>query len=144
MVVSRAAFAKVGGWTEEIFPADDLDLLIKLAQVGRAIQIVSPATVLYRVHDRNTIHQVSPVLAMLETIMRKERGGGYGSLSNHRARCALIGGPVFFWAKRAIQRGMRRQAAGLLVDGLPMIMASAIRRLGAIINGRHPIEIAQL
>jgi glycosyltransferase involved in cell wall biosynthesis len=144
MVVSRAAFARVGGWTEEIFPADDLDLLIKLAQVGRAVQIVSPTTVLYRVHGRNTIHQVSPVLAMLGTIMRKERAGGYGTRSNHAARAALIGGPVFFWAKRAVQKGMRRQAAELFVDGLPMILASATRRLGAIVKGRHPVETIHL
>src|SRR5712672_221405 len=41
LVISRDAFNAVRGWTNEIFPMEDLDALIKLLSSGRTVQVLA-------------------------------------------------------------------------------------------------------
>jgi len=76
-IVDRQAFEDVDGWTPGIFHNDLQDIITKLGYSGVMILIWSPATVFYRVHAENSIHNVPPFLRMVHHLMDKERAGQY-------------------------------------------------------------------
>lgn len=145
LVISRDVFSKVQGWTSEIFPMEDLDVLVKLLHSGRTVQILEPVTVCYRVHAANTVHQVANCAGALRLIMEKEKRGGYpdGRL-NRRQRYAFLGGPALFWVKRAYKSGLYNEALRLLVLGWPMIFAAGVRRVAVAIKGRRAVQTIAL
>ena len=145
LVISRDVFIKVQGWTNEIFPLEDLDVLVKLLQSGRTAQILSPPTVGYRIHGSNTIHQVASCAGALRMIMQKERRGGYTDGSSNRGqRYAFIGGPALFWVKRTYKSGLYREALRLLALGWPMIFAAGVRRVLVSLRGRSAVQTIAL
>jgi hypothetical protein len=141
LVISRDVFTKVQGWTNEIFPMEDLDALIKLLSSGRTVQILAPATVCYRVHAANTIHQVANCAGALRWIIEKEKRRGYpGGQSNRASRYAFLGGPALFWVKRTYKSGLYREALRLLALAWPMILAAGFRRATASVRGRRAVQ----
>jgi hypothetical protein len=52
----------------------------------------------------------------------------------------VIGGMTFFWLKRSLQGKFYRKAFALLLAGWTMVCAVIIRRMGAVLRGRHPVE----
>jgi glycosyltransferase involved in cell wall biosynthesis len=142
LVVERVAFESVGGWPEEIALFEDQYLEAKLAYSGRAIQVVSPATVLYRLHESNIT---------LDT--RKLITGCYGFLTAFRASqlpfgwrrrlasSALIAGPAFWVLKRAYRAGLRSEASKLLVRAWPILSLAALTRCRYMLFGRRPVEV---
>lgn len=145
IVIRRDVFAKVQGWTNEIFPMEDLDVLIKLLQSGRTAQILAPATVCYRMHAANTVHQVANCAGALRLIMEKEKRGGYTDGRAKRGqRYAFLGGPALFWVKRTYKNGLYGEAAHLLVLGWPMILAAGVRRLAVAIRGKRAAQTIAL
>ena len=141
LVISRDVFSRVQGWTNEIFPMEDLDALIKLLSSGRTVQILAPATVAYRVHAANTVHQVANCAGALRLIMKKEKRGGYpGGRANRGERYAFLGGPALFWVKRTCKSGLYREALRLLALGWPMIVAAGFRRIAVSIRGRRAVQ----
>jgi glycosyltransferase involved in cell wall biosynthesis len=145
LVISREVFNNVQGWTKEIFPMEDLDALVKLLHSGRTVQILAPATVCYRVHAANTVHQVANCAGALRLIMEKEKRGGYpdGRL-NRGQRYAFLGGPALFWVKRAYKSGLYIEALRLLALGWPMILAAGVRRTTIAIKGRRAVQTIAL
>ena len=145
LVIRRDVFAKVQGWTNEIFPMEDLDVLVKLLQSGRTAQILAPATVCYRIHAANTIHQVADCASALRLIMEKEKRGGYAAgPSKRRKRYAFLGGPTLFWVKKTYKNRLYREAFGLLALGWPMILAAVLRRLTISLRGKHAVQTIAL
>jgi glycosyltransferase involved in cell wall biosynthesis len=145
LVIHRDVFSKVEGWTNEIFPMEDLDVLIKLLRSGRTVQILAPTTVCYRVHAANTVHQVANCAGALRLIMEKEKRGGYPDGQLHRGqRYAFLGGPAFFWVRRAYKSGLYREAVRLLALGWPMILAAGVRRLAVSIRGKRAVQTIAL
>ncbi|HLZ91340.1 MAG TPA: glycosyltransferase family 2 protein [Candidatus Acidoferrum sp.] len=145
LVIRREVFTGVHGWTNEIFPMEDLDVLIKLLHSGRTAQILSPATVAYRMHGGNTIHQVANCAGALRAIMEKEKRGSYPHGGTRRGdRYAFLGGPALFWIKRAYQSGLYREAMRLVLCGWPMIIAAGARRAGVSLHGRRPTQTLAL
>ena len=145
IVIRRDVFAKVQGWTNEIFPMEDLDVLIKLLQSGRTAQILAPVTVCYRMHVANTVHQVANCAGALRLIMEKEKRGGYADGRAKRGlRYAFLGGPVLFWVKRTYKNGLYGEAAHLLALGWPMILAAGVRRLAMAIRGKRAAQTIAL
>ena len=145
LVIRRDAFTKVQGWTNGVFPMEDLDVLIKLLQSGRTAQILAPATVCYRVHAANTVHQVANCAGALRLIMQKEKRGGYmDGQANRGQRYAFLGGPAFFWVRKAYKSGLHREAAQLLALGWPMIVAAGVRRLAVSIRGKRAVQTIAL
>src|SRR5262249_32738765 len=62
LVIERDAFDNVAGWSREACPFEDQHLEAKLSLAGRAITVVSPQTVFYRLHENNTIHNVKQIV----------------------------------------------------------------------------------
>jgi glycosyltransferase involved in cell wall biosynthesis len=140
-VVAREDFEYVGGWTPGIFHLDLVDLSSKLRMAGRTLLVRSPATVLYRIHDSNSIHSVPPFLRMAHHILSKEKAGEYpGGRKYLFRRYAWLGGTVAFWTKRAIRAGHWKGAVDLVASGWAMVFAAVISRSIAHIKGRRPIE----
>jgi glycosyltransferase involved in cell wall biosynthesis len=145
LVICRDVFTKVQGWTNEIFPMEDLDVLIKLLQSGLTAQILTPATVCYRMHASNTVHQVANCAGALRQIMEKEKRGGYANGHSKRAqRYAFLGGPALFWVRKAYKNGLYGEAAQLLALGWPMILAAGMRRLAVAIRGKRGVQTITL
>jgi hypothetical protein len=143
LVVDRKTFFDVNGWTNDFFPGEVDDMLIKLGFSGRTIQICSPPTISYRVHEHNTVHQISGFVQMMQRIIRKERAGEYSGKAKHR-RYAFIGGPVFYWAKTALKTQYRVSGFKLLATGSPMILAAIIHRLFVKVKGKRPVETVMI
>jgi hypothetical protein len=145
LVISRDVFTKVQGWTNEIFPMEDLDVLIKLLSSGLTVQILSPATVGYRIHAANTIHQVANCASALRLIIQKEKRGDYpGGHDNRGQRYAFLGGPALFWVRKAYKSGLYREGLRLLASGWPMIFAAGFRRLAVSVRGRRAVQTIAL
>lgn len=145
LVIRRDIFTGVEGWTREIFPMEDLDVLIKLLSSGRTAQILAPPTVAYRIHSANTIHQVVNCAAALRVILQKEKRGGYpGGHANRRRRYAFLGGPALFWVKKAYRNGLYGESLRLLGLSWPMICAAGLRRLAVSIRGRRAVQTIAL
>jgi glycosyltransferase involved in cell wall biosynthesis len=141
LVISREAFNAVRGWTSEIFPMEDLDALIKLLSSGRTVQILAPATVCYRIHAANTIHQVANCAGALRWIIEKEKRRGYpGGQCNRGRRYAFLGGPAAFWVKKAYKNGLYWEATRLLALAWPMVFAAGLRRAYVSIRGRRAVQ----
>ncbi len=140
-VIDRKAFEAVSGWTEAFFPAEDHELLLKLGYAGRAIQILRPATVCYRVHAGNTMHQVPRFASMLLGMIDKAHAGLYTGGRRRVDAYALVGGPIFFWFKRAVKVRCYGAAFDLFARGWPFIVLAALRRLKVAIVGRRPTEV---
>jgi GT2 family glycosyltransferase len=145
LVIGREVFTEVRGWTNEIFPMEDLDVLIKLLSSGRTVQILAPATVCYRMHAENTIHQVASCAGALRKIIEKEKRRGYpGGQSNRSQRYAFLGGPALFWVKKSYKNGLYQEALRLLALGWPMIFAAGFRRAAVAIRGRRAAQTIAL
>jgi glycosyltransferase involved in cell wall biosynthesis len=141
IVVQRQGFLDVHGWTCDMFPMEDFDLLVKVSSLGRSVQILSPPTTSYRVHANNSIHNFIPFLRELRGVIAKVNRGEY-----HGARLyplhsrAFIGGPTLFWSRRAFQRGFYLPALQLLASGAEMILAAMFWRCAVLLRGRQPVQ----
>jgi glycosyltransferase involved in cell wall biosynthesis len=145
IVVDRDTFLEAGGWTENIFPMEDLDLIIKLGYSGRTVQILSPPTKYYRVHPGNTVRQIRNCIAMMTAVLDRERRSEYpGGRRLRMERSAFIGGPAWFWVKKGFRTGFYADALRLFVRSWNLIAAGAYRRLEAITRGRRPMQSIEL
>jgi glycosyltransferase involved in cell wall biosynthesis len=139
MVINRATFQKAGGWTEGLFHLDDLDMMMKLGVSGRCVQILSPPTTCYRVHQGNTVHQVPPFIPAMLALIKKEKAGKYPGGSRFRfERYAFLGGPIFFWIKRCLRAHLYANARTLLIKGWMMTLAAAMRRFFVKLTSAAP------
>jgi GT2 family glycosyltransferase len=141
-VIRRKVFDKVGGWTPDIFPCDDFDFLVKVAEAGRLAIILKPETVQYRVHPNNTIKRIDTYFSNMRRVLDKEMKGAYpGGNSGRLGRYVLIGGPVFFTIKMAFKARRYFPALRLLASAWLMVLWAALSRLGTRITGsRQKIE----
>jgi glycosyltransferase involved in cell wall biosynthesis len=141
IVVKHESFGQVQGWSKDIFPLDDHDLLTKLGCSGRTIQVLYPATILYRLHDSNTMRHVAPFVCGAHKVIRKAVRGEYpGGMARRFKVYAFLGGPISFWVKRAFQSSLYKEACKLMIAGSPMILAAAMQRSATLIKGRRPTE----
>ena len=141
MVIDRAALHEVQGWTKDIFPMDDHDLLIKLGYSGRTVQILEPPTTGYRVHTSNTVHQIDRMTSNLYKLLDREKLHLYPGTGRRRAcRFAILGGLILFALKNAIRHKFYRDALQLAAAGWPMVVTAALFRAVAYLRGRRPVE----
>jgi glycosyltransferase involved in cell wall biosynthesis len=141
IVVNRKTFEHVQGWSTDIFPLDDHDLLTKLGCSGRTVQVLSPSTIFYRLHDSNTMRHVAPFVCGAHKVIRKAIRGEYpGGRARRFKVYAFLGGPISFWVKRPFQSSLYKEACKLMIAGSPMIFAAAMQRSATLIRGRRPTE----
>ncbi|MGD0695515.1 MAG: glycosyltransferase [Terriglobia bacterium] len=145
LVIQRQLFQSVGGWAKDLLVMEDRDLVIRLADAGRTVQLLSPPTVLHRRHAAQSIHQVSAFIGVLNNLILKERLGQYpGSEARQFERSALLGGVASFWAKKALLAGLYWDAVKLLARAWPMLLAAITRKLSVILKGRRPCETIEM
>jgi glycosyltransferase involved in cell wall biosynthesis len=141
MIADREAFVNAGGWDGQVFPGEDVDFSLRMGCSGLAVQILSPATVQYRVHSGSTMHNVGKCVSSLERILQKERNGNYPGGSDWRyARYAFIGGWAWFWIRKGFAASCYVESLKMLVDASPMIATTALRRLTVKLRGTRPVE----
>jgi glycosyltransferase involved in cell wall biosynthesis len=142
IVVERQTFGQVQGWTDQFFPLEDVDLLMKLGNSGPVVQILSPSTKGYRIHSGNVRHRVPAMVGGLYQVMEREKSGVYpGGPNLRRARYAVLGAPVFFWIKSAFKAGLYGTAAGVFARGWPMFLAACARKINTTVRGQRKAEI---
>jgi glycosyltransferase involved in cell wall biosynthesis len=145
MVVNRTTFHEVGGWTEGLFHLDDLDMLMKLGVSGRCVQILSPTTACYRVHQGNTVHQVPSFVPAMLTLIKKAKAGGYPGGPRFRfERYAFLGGAIFFWIKKCLRARLYASASSLLIKGWAMTFCAAMRRFVGKLTSRAPVRTLKM
>jgi hypothetical protein len=141
IVIDRKTFASVGGFTKSVRWMPEQDLLAKLAYCGRAIQIIEPRTVYYRVHTTNTIHDVPKMIQGCHQLVTAAQGRmQLASLGARLRSYPLIGGPAFYGVKRAYRAGLYMEASRLLVRAWPSVTVAALARLSVSLFGHRPIE----
>jgi glycosyltransferase involved in cell wall biosynthesis len=145
VVCERRSFQSVQGWSQDRAFMEDQDLLFRLGDSGRAIQVVSPPTILHRSHAGQAVRQVPPFIDALYRMIRDERLGRYpGGRRRRFERSALFGGLVFFWAKRSVRARLYWDAAKLIARGWPMVVAAILRKLSVVVKGRRLAETIDL
>lgn len=141
LVVDRDEFLKVGGWTPDIFHGDIKDLIMKLGRSGTLILILSPQTTFYRIHEKNSIHNIKSFLKSAHLLIINERAGRYSGGETHVfERYAVLGVYVIYWAMKGLTAGLWKDVLKLVVVGLPMIFAGIIWRCALRLKGRRPVE----
>ena len=142
IVIERQAFGQVKGWTEQFFPFEDIDMLMKLGNSGPVVQILSPCTKGYRIHSNNVRHRVPGMVAGLNKVIEREKSGVYpGGPNLRKERYAVLGAPVFFWIKSACTAGLYGAAIGILARGWPMFLATCAQKISGALHGRGKIEV---
>jgi glycosyltransferase involved in cell wall biosynthesis len=145
MVVDRESFLSVGGWSTDIWPMEDHDLLMRLGYSGRTIQILSPPTTAYRVHESNTVNQLHKMFGSLCKLLRKERSGQYpGGAARRLERLAVLGGVAAFYLRRAFDERFYADGLKLLAASWPFVLVALLRRFVAVLQGRHLVESVSL
>ncbi len=141
LVVNRAEFWDVGGWSPGIFYQDMQDLVTKLGASGKMILLLSPDTVWYRMHTTNAVSKVAPFLDGIHVLLAKAKAGTYpGGREIWAERSSWFGGLIFYWAKTALGAGLYRDAFRLLAAGWWMVLLGIFRRITAVVAGRKPVE----
>ncbi len=141
LVVNRSHFWSKGGWSDNIFYQDIQDLLVKLGTSGKAIFILEPGSVWYRMHTTNAIRNVSSFVKGLHLLFANEKAGKYpGNRKCRIERSAWFGGLTLYWAKEAIRTGLYREGFQLIAAGWWKILLALFRRGMAMAKGRKPIE----
>jgi glycosyltransferase involved in cell wall biosynthesis len=142
IVVEREKFQAVNGWSADMFPIEDVDLVAKLGHSGRTVIVAFPPTVFYRIHATNAIHEVKPFMDRVQKIIRKARMGQYpGGYARRHELYAFVGGPIVHWVRRACTAGLYRDALELLISGRAMILAAVVQKLASMIKGQRRIEV---
>lgn len=141
IIADAKTFALVGGFTKSVKWMPEQDLLAKLAYHGRAIQVLDPCTVYYRVHTSNTIHDVPKMIQGCHQLLAAAQSrGAPESRSDRLRRYPLIGGPAFYGVKRAYSAGLYMEASKLLIRAWPSVTAAAVARLSVNLFGHRPTE----
>jgi len=139
LVVRRSALLDVGGWTPEIFHGDIKDVMMKLGYSGPMILILEPLIAFYRVHDNNSIHQISSFMASAHRLIDNERAGRYpGGAAHAFERHAALGAYIGFWSLKALAAGRWAEVLRLLVRGMPMLLAGVAQRCANRLRGVRP------
>jgi glycosyltransferase involved in cell wall biosynthesis len=142
IVIARQTFQEVKGWTDQFFPFEDIDMLMKLGSSGTVVQILSPTTKGYRIHASNVRHRVPAMVGGLYNVIRREKSGVYpGGPNLQRQRYAVLGAPVFFWIKSAFKAGLYGTAMGILARGWPMFFAACAKKIRMMILGRRKTQV---
>ncbi len=132
IVIRKDVFDEIGGFrntTPLTFNGDDFDILLRAGCQSPAVLVNRPATVAYRHHSGNIVHRIPLQLQGLASLVEAERKGLYpGGAQRRFHRYAIIGGPVFFWIRRALRHRYLASPLSLALSAAPMICASIAKK----------------
>lgn len=130
LIFRRSLWCKSTMFRRGAFPADDLDFLLRIGNLGPCIIVKSPMTVGYRYHDNNSIKNILSIIDKLSFLLKMEKKNEYpGGWNRKIDRLALIGGHILIWTFRGMQKHYTRQSLSLLVKGLPAIVAKIVIKM---------------
>lgn len=138
MIIRHSAYWASGGWLGDVFPAEDLDLLLRLG-LNTAAHVMSPPTIFYRLHGGNSVRNVKPFVRAFERIIRRSHDNRQ-YLGSKFAIAACIGGPLRLWIANIWKSGDRRGALRLLRKGWPLLLAKFVQQAMLALNGRTSVE----
>jgi glycosyltransferase involved in cell wall biosynthesis len=147
LIIDRAAFESVGGWSEDraFDVMQDQDLVLRLGTAGQVVRIISPSTVLHRVHVGQIVNDVPPYLKTVDAMILRERSGFYpGGHERRFDRAAFFGGLVLHWTRRAFRQRLFASGLSLLIRHFPSFCAAAFKRSMAFALGRQPEHTIKL
>lgn|SRR3989339_497852 len=140
IVVKSSVFRQSGGHrktTPETFHADEHDTVLRFGTYGPCVILKKPATVAYRRHSDNTIHDLKKMVNGTLSLVYAERQGQYpGGKQRRFARYSFIGGMAQCWVRRALQARCPLQALKLFIYTFPMIMTGALNVLYRLFRRR--------
>lgn len=109
---------------------DDLDFILRIGTFQPCIFIKSPATVAYRRHPGNSIHDVFINLVRLSNMLVLERNGEYpGGHERKMERMAVIGGHIFQWSQKGLKKRHYKESISLMLKGMPTVIAGALKKI---------------
>lgn len=140
-VINRKAFLDVGGWTPGVWHLDGHDLYSKLGYSGKALLLLKPYSMLYRMHGANSINSTRSYTAATHAYIRRERDGLFpGGREKRFERYARHGGVVAFCIRKLWRAAAYGDAAGLALDGATMLLAAVVRKLQLLLVGKQPVR----
>lgn len=141
LIVERKSFDAVAGWSKDVWPLEDAELMIRLGDSGPFVQVVSPPTVAYRIHSGNTVHDVHRMCVSVLDVVRRSKSGQYtGRGHSPYEESAVLGGIVSFWIRRACQARCFGEAARLTTAGWRLVLSAVLRKCVVGLRGRYLIE----
>ncbi|MWB97276.1 glycosyltransferase family A protein [Agromyces seonyuensis] len=119
-LVRRSAFEEIGGFDPGLRLAEDLDLVLRLAETGGFV-FTDGALVDYRTHPGNTTGSYRPLAAAIRDVVERHRreavAAGDGALASAHLESRRANGRFAWWAalraaKASAAAGRRGEAAG--------------------------------
>lgn len=142
IIVERTSFWNAGGWQANIFPGEDLDILLSMLYKKPAIYILSPPTAYYRRHSDNTTRRIGFNVRGIRMVIRKAKAGAYADARGRKLQgYSFLGGGIWYWVRRAMEFGKYGLAAGLLIDGFPMIVTAIFARVATRVFGQRKADV---
>jgi len=121
---------------------DDLDFMLRIGTLGPVMIVKSPATVAYRYHPGNSIHDILINLIRLDNMLSLERKGEYpGGQKRKKERMAVIGGHILCWCNKGLKKRHYRESVSLMLKGIPAIFAGTLKKIK---DRKQKIEIKQI
>jgi len=148
VVAKKSVFEQAGGLrqsTATTFHMDMLDTMLRIGVYGPCVVVHRPATIAYRVHQTNSIRDVSGVANGVFPIIDAERRGQYpGGPSRRFDRYACIGGVAWCWFKYALEDRQLRVVGRYMLHCGPMIAAGALKKIrGRLRRAARPVCVAR-
>lgn len=123
---------------------DDLDFILRIGNLGPCIIVKSPATVAYRSHQGNSIHDIVINLIRLKNMLTLEQQGEYpGGKKRKLDRMAILGGHIFEWSIRGIKKGHYKDSLQLLLKGVPALLAGVQKKIWNHIF-KHDVPVSRM
>lgn len=139
VVAKKSIFEQAGGLrqsTPTTFHMDMLDTMLRIGVYGPCVVVKGPATIAYRVHQTNSVRDISGVANGVFPIIDAERRGQYAGGSLRRfERYACIGGVAWCWFKYALADRQVRIVARYMLHCSPMIAAGALKKIWGRVRG---------
>jgi hypothetical protein len=148
IVVKKSVVEQAGGLrqsTATTFHMHLLDTMLRIRTYGLCVVVKGPATFAYRVHQTNSIRDISGVANGVFPIIRAERQGQYpGGSSRRFDRYACIGGVAWCWFKYALGARQMRVVGKYMLHCGPMIVAGALKKIRGRLHGAaRPICVSR-
>lgn len=108
----------------------DYNLMLQTGTHGPCIIVKSPITVAYRQHKKQNslnVNKMSQGVLSLIKMVRQRRC--FGGRKRTFDKYAYLGGPIAEWTRKSVQTQKPILAYTLLINGWPMLVAAAVRKL---------------
>ncbi len=132
IVMNRMTFEEIleANKSESSHRLNDYRLILQAGTHCPCVIVKKPVTVAYRQHaGQNSLNVEKMALGVLALIHMVRRGQSFGGRSRFLAKCAYLGGPVYEWTRKALNRRRLGLAFMLFVNGWPMVMVAALRKI---------------